>query len=190
VASTDELFSAIEAGDVDAVRALLAADPSVAAARDAEGVSALMRARYRSDRGLTQAILEAAPNLDAAEAATFGDLDRLAVLVTGAEAANTFSSDGFSLLHLAAFFGQPDAAEFLLARGAEVDARGRGWMTGTPLHSAASARQADVVRILLEAGADPNAVQSGGWTPLRAAVSNGDTETAALLRDAGAHDER
>jgi ankyrin repeat protein len=189
VAGTDDLFSAIVADDVATVRALIAADPSVAAARDAEGVSALMRARYRSDRGLTQAILEAVPDLDSVEAATFGDLDRLAVLVPDVEAANSFSADGFSLLHLAAFFGQPATAAFLLARGAEVDARGRGWMTGTPLHSATSARHADVVRILLDAGADPDAVQSGGWTPLRAAVYNGDTETAALLRDAGAHDE-
>jgi ankyrin repeat protein len=189
MASTDELFAAIEAGDTAAVRTLLAADPAIAGARDAEGVSALMRARYRSDRGLMHAILEAAPDLDAPEAAAFGDLDRLAILVTDAGTANTFSADGFTPLHLAAFFGRPVAASFLLARGAEVDARGRGWMTGTPLHSAASARHADVVRILLEAGADPNARQSGGWTPLQAAVRNDDDESAALLREAGARDE-
>ena len=52
MASTSEdLFAAIEAGDVARVRAMLEADPSLASARDAEGVSALMRARYRFDRG-------------------------------------------------------------------------------------------------------------------------------------------
>jgi ankyrin repeat protein len=186
MASSDDLFSAIGADDVAAVRALVAADPALAAARDAEGVSALMRARYRRDRGLTQAILEAAPDLDAVEAAAFGDLDRLAALVTDAEAAGTFSPDGFSLLHLAAFYGKPETTTFLLEHGAEVDVRGRGWMTGTPLHSAASARHADVARILLEAGADPDARQSGGWTPLLGAAHNGDAELAGLLLDAGA----
>ena len=47
--SSGELFAAIEAGDVDAVRSVIAADATVATAPDAEGISALMRARYRSD---------------------------------------------------------------------------------------------------------------------------------------------
>ena len=51
MASTSaELFEAIEADDADRVRALLAEDPSLAGARDGHGVSALMRARYRSTR--------------------------------------------------------------------------------------------------------------------------------------------
>jgi hypothetical protein len=54
--STDELFEAIEAGDADRVRVIVAADPSTAAARDEEGVSALMRARYRRDASVTEAV--------------------------------------------------------------------------------------------------------------------------------------
>jgi uncharacterized protein len=183
--TTDELFTAIEAGEVDRIRALVAADPALAGARDAEGVSALMRAHYRSDRGATQALLEAAPDLDVFEAAAFGDLDRLTALLAG-DAVDAVSGDGFTPLHLAAFFGKPEAVTLLLARGAEVDARGRGWMTGTPLHSAVSARHVDVVEILLAAGADPNARQSGGWTPLHGAAHNGDVASVALLLTAAA----
>jgi ankyrin repeat protein len=51
--SSDELFAAIEADDTEAVRSLIAADTTVAAARDAEGVSALMRMWYRSDGNVT-----------------------------------------------------------------------------------------------------------------------------------------
>ena len=77
----------------------------------------------------------------------------------------TYSADGFTALHLAAFFGRPDAVRFLLDRGADVDAPGRGWMTGTPLHSAASARQTEVVAVLLDAGADRRATVRLGLDP-------------------------
>jgi ankyrin repeat protein len=188
MASTSrELFEAIEADDAERVRALLAEDPSLAGSRDDEGVSALMRARYRFDKGVIEAVAEAAPPLDVCEAAAFGDLDRLTELLMFDPALVTaYSADGFTALHLAAFFGRPDAARFLLDRGADADAAGRGWMTGTPLHSAASSRQPEIVAILLEAGADPAARQSHGWTALHSAARNGDLASVEALLAAGA----
>jgi uncharacterized protein len=181
----EELFGAIDAGDVDLVRSILDDDPSLAASRDAEGVSALLRARYRFDRGLTEAVHAHVPVLDVFEASAFGDLDRLTAVLDGDPSlATARSGDGFSPLHLAAFFGQAQAAALLVARGAEVDARGTGWMTGTALHSAASGRHADVVAVLLDAGADPSLRQSGGWTALHSAAEHGD---AAIVRSLLAH---
>lgn len=188
MASTSaELFEAIERDDADRVRALLAEDPSLAASRDGEGVSALMRARYRFDEGVIDAVAVAAPPLDVFEAATFGDLDRLTELLMFDPALVTsYSADGFTALHFAAFFGRPDAARFLLDRGADANAVGRGWMTGTPLHSAASSRQPEVVALLLAAGADPDARQGQGWTPLHSAARNGDLESVDALLAADA----
>jgi ankyrin repeat protein len=187
MASTDALFAAIEAGDAEAVAAIVTEDPSLARARDAEGVSALMRSRYRFDRALVAAVMTAHPELDVFEAAALGDLDRLAALLDADPSlATTYSTDGFSPLHLSAFFGQSDATRLLLERGAEVDARGRGWMTGTPLHSAASGDHAAVALVLVEAGADTNARQSGGWTPLHSAAHNGNAELVALFLAHGA----
>jgi len=185
--NVDELFAAIAAGDVDRVRGLLDAEPSLADARDHDGVSALMRARYRLDPDLTHAIRSRAGDLDVFEAAAFADDDRVERLLDADPSlATARSADGFTALHLAAFFGGTVVASLLLAHGAEVDAVGSGWMTGTALHSAASASHADVAEMLLQSGADPNARQDGGWMPLHAAAANGDVTLVRLLRRAGA----
>jgi uncharacterized protein len=188
MASTSHaLFEAIEAGDVDGVRALLAQDPSLAHARDASGVSALLRARYRLDRALVSAVRSHAGDLDAPEAAALGDTDRLAVLLDAEPSVvNMRTPDGFTLLHLAAFFAGADAVRLLLARGADVDAHGTGWMTGTALHSAVSAGDPDAVRALIEAGAELDARQSGGHTPLHGAAHGGRAEVVRELLAAGA----
>jgi ankyrin repeat protein len=146
-----------------------------------------MRALYRFDPELVEVVRSRAGALDVFEAAALGDVDRLDQLLDAEPiSATAYSGDGFTALHFAAFFGAPEAADVLIERGAEVDALGRGWMTGTALHSAVSRLQSDVVRILLEAGASPNARQSAGWTPLHAAAMNGDLASVELLLEAGA----
>jgi ankyrin repeat protein len=185
--TSDDVFAAISEVDVERVLSLLADDPSLASARDGRGVSALMQARYRFDRDLIQAVRAHVDELDVFEAATFGDLDRLISLL-GADPSDVSarSGDGFTPLHLAAFFGQAEAVALLLARDAVVDARGTGWMIGTPLHSAASGGHVEVARLLLEAGADPDARQSEGFTALHAAAEHGDVASMRLLLTHGA----
>jgi uncharacterized protein len=188
MASTaEDLFDAIEAGDDARVETLLEADPALASSRDTSGVSALMRALYRFDKPLIDTVKRRVDELDVFEAAAFGDVDRLTELLSNEPSLVTsYSGDGFTALHFAAFFGRYEAAALLIERGAEVDAFGRGWMTGTAMHSAVSRLQSDVVRILLEAGANPNVRQSAGWTPLHAAAMNGDLASVELLLASGA----
>jgi ankyrin repeat protein len=182
-----DLFDLINDDDVAGVEALLADQPWLAADRDDEGVSPLLRARYMMDKALVAAVRPHVERLDVFEAAAFGDLDRLSELL-GEEPERTdeVSGDGFTPLHLAAFFGQADAVRLLLARGAACDPAGRGWMTGTPLHAAAASSQAEIVRMLLAAGAAPDSRQRHGYTPLLSAAANGDVATIEALLAAGA----
>jgi ankyrin repeat protein len=56
----------------------------------------------------------------------------------------------------------------------------------TLLSLAVSVRQAGAVRLLLDAGADPNRANNRGWTPLHQAGYSNQPETVRVLLDAGA----
>ena len=73
----------------------------------------------------------------------------------------------------------------LLDRGAVIDARDTD-SGATPLYDAASWGKLEVVKLLLEKGADMNARNQAGKSPLQSAEENGFTEIAALLRARGA----
>lgn len=186
MASARELIAAVEAGDAGRVSELVAAEPELASSRNEEGVSALMLARYRSDRSTLDALLAADPDLDVHEAAALGYLDRLRALIEEPEALAAFSADGYTPLHFAAFFAKPEAARILIDAGAPVDTVAENESRVQPLHSAAAGRQVDICRLLIAAGADVNARESGGFTPLHAAAQNGDPETVELFLSAGA----
>lgn len=187
MATAHDLIAAVNAGDAELVGRIVADDPSLATARDAAGVSALMLALYRFDRAVTDVLLSADPELDAFEAAALGYIDRIIqALQVETDAAIAFSSDGFTALHLAAFFGKAQAARILLDAGARVDACTRNEFANQPLHAAAAGRHIEVCRLLLAAGADVDATQHGGYTPLHEAAQHGDNEMVELFLSAGA----
>src|SRR5438105_13813018 len=145
------------------------------------GVSALLAAKYRGDEAEAERLLGEAPALDIFEAAVLGRRARVEELVTGApELARSWSTDGFTALHLAVFFGHPEIARDLLGAGADPGAVSRNTLQVQPLHSAVAAPDLQASRLLLEAGADPDAVQQDGFTPLDAAIQNRDEAIEAL----------
>ena len=181
------VFTLIAAGDAAGVQALLAANPALAAAPNDQGITPVLWALYHGKRDLAT-LLAAAHPLGLLEAAAMGDAARVQeALGERPDGVNTRSGDGFTALHYTAFFGAPAAvAELLLQAGADPNAVAGNPTLLQPLHSAAAARNLEVARLLVAAGAAVNARQQRGFTPLMAAAQNGDSALADLLTAAGA----
>jgi ankyrin repeat protein len=147
----------------------------------------LFEAVRAGDLARVAELVAADPSLDVFAAAILGDTAKLETLLTGNRSlVGLMSSDGWTPLHLAAFFGKVDAARLLLNKGAIVNARSTNQMENMPLHAAAAGRHWELVKLLIEHGAPVDARQHGGWAPLHAAAQNGDLEIARILVDAGA----
>ena len=186
-ATIQEFFQAIRAGDPGKVGRMLAADRKLALAREESGLGAFTVAKYSRQEEIAGLLLANGAELDVFEACIAGDGRRIDELLSGdPKLVNKYSHDGWTPLHLAAFFSDERMAAALLDRGADAHARSRNAMENTPIHAAAAARRPAVIAILLERGADVNARQHGGWTALHAASQNGDVSLVRLLLAHGA----
>jgi ankyrin repeat protein len=186
--SENELIQALKTRDLARARELAREREDLTGVRDDDGVLPGVLALYAGDRELGEELLPADEELGAAEAAAFGRLDRLeALLDEDPAAATAWSPDGFSPLSLAIFGGHADAVRLLLDRGADVEALSRhATIQVRPLQTAAFVRDAELGRMLIEAGADPNGEAEGGFTALHSAAQNGDLAFARLLLEHGA----
>jgi ankyrin repeat protein len=151
-------------------------------------MSEIMAALYVGDRARAKALAGGA-ELDIHEASSLGRVERvLELLESDPTLATSRSSDGFTALHYAAFFGTAEAAAALLEHGADPAAIAENEMRVQPLHSAAAVDATETARLLLDAGADPNARQEGGFRPIDAAAQSGNDELYALLVERGAEE--
>jgi len=185
--SSEEIFGAIAAGEMERVRDLVAQDASCAGARNEQGISPLMWALYNRRSDMADVVLDAASGVDVFEAAALGRTETLSELIAeDATLVDGMSTDGFTALHLAAFFGHAEAVTLLLQQGAEASVAAKNPSMVHPLHSAAASGSTQTVQALLQGGADVNAAQHGGWTALQAAAKHNNLEMARVLLAAGA----
>ena len=176
------IIDAIQQGDVAALKLAIAKNPSSVNERDPNGIPALLLALYYRRADCVHRLLDAGAEVDfhlacaldrADDAARFLDADPTLV--------SQLTPDGWTGLHLAAFFGAVEAARLLLSRGADPALRSDNQMANLPIHSAAAARQSGIVEMLLVAGSPTDDKQHGGYTPMDAALQNNDQATIDVL---------
>jgi len=166
-------------------------------ARDERGWTPLRLAMVSNQRaGVVAALLEAGADVNSPghrgltplheAAAQRGNLDVVRILLEAGADTHATSGPGITPLHKAASGGAAEIVHALLDAGADVNAGAGGF--GTPLLHAVQPRRSTeaVVIVLLWAGADPDARDEQGWTPLYAAASADRPAAVRALLEAGA----
>lgn len=215
-AEDSALIDAVRSGSLDRLRSALTAGVNVNAPQG-DGATALHWAAHRNDVAAADLLLRAGAAVNAANdlgvtalwLASVNGSDAMVkrLLEAGANPSLAIES-GETPLMAAARSGSAAAVALLASRGADLNAREhiRGQ---TALMWAADQRHPDVVRALIQAGADVQIrsrvwrqlentagntnptgdfeMEHGGSTALFFAVRRGDVESARILLDAGAN---
>jgi uncharacterized protein len=186
---SQHFLNMIRKGQTAEIAAAVEESPELARSRDAQGVSALLWSVYTQQPTIRDFLRLHAGEIDVFEAAALGDCTRLhALIASDAMQARAVSGDGWPPLHLAAAFATPEAVTLLLEHGAHIHQISHNVQRNQALHACiALGNSIEKIRLLIEAGANINATQAGGYSPLHQAASAGKTEVVELLLVNGAN---
>jgi len=187
MSETQLFFDAIRAGDLAAVRALLDQDTALLSAKNTQSQSPVLFSIYNRQKEICDFLVSRGAVLELHEAAAAGDLARVRELVDkDAALARSYSSDGFPVVALAAFFGNLEIGKYLHAKGADINAAATNGSGYNALTAAVTSGHTEIVKWLLENGADPNYRYANNYSPLLNAAANGHLEILKLLQARGA----
>lgn len=188
------IHDACRRGDIDAVRAMIAADPAAVDADDEHEWRPIFHAALWRHEPIVRLLLAAGADLAAHDgyvlhyAAEVSDNKAVVSLLVrhGALDAHVRPADDLARQFLAALFlGDTGRVGALLARHPHLTTQpdGRG---DRPIHHAARNGDTDIARLLIDHGADVNAASTRGHTALYCAGGHGHLDTLRLLLDHGA----
>ena len=205
-----DIFEAAKKGDTDALRVLLANDPSILNSKDKEGNTPIFHAVAGEQVKTVRFLLAKGSKVTATDtdgvtplhvAAVVGNAIIAKLLLDSGANIDAVTIQGITPLHWSAYYGSNEVAQVLIKYGAALNAREK---TGnTPLHMAMRMRislskdasgktQAQMIvndkvaLLLLENGAELNPLNQKGQTPLDFAIEQLNTPLVELLRKRGA----
>jgi ankyrin repeat protein len=180
-------IDAIKTGEFERVKAMVTADPGLIDAKSRNGDSAILTAVYHRQKEIVNLLVARGATMTVFEACAAGEIERAERLLDADPAlVNEFSPDGWTPLHLAAFFGHAKLVEYLLGKGAVATAVSRNPNENTPLHSALAGNHKFAAGLLLGAGSDINAADGAGWRPIHIAAFNNNLDAVKTLIAQGA----
>ena len=196
------LHFACSSGSLDVVKLLVRAGAGVrvtclifeACNIDISGCTALHLAARYNHADVVQVLIDAGADIEARDnsgnsplhfACRSGSLDVVKLLVRAGAGVRVTDNGGYTCLTIAALTGHTETVRYAVGlKEVEVDhATHNG---GTALHWAAHNNHADVVQVLIDAGADIEARDNTGYSPLHFACRSGSLDTVKLLVRAGA----
>ena len=191
------LMYAVE-GRYQQIIALLLANGADINAQDKYGSTPLMWAIERGYTDIVNFLIQRGANLNLKDkshdqtalmlAVRKGYIDIVNIFLNDGADVNTKTDEGDTLLRMAISNEHPETALLLIQNGADVNFIEKASYI-TPLWLAAGRGQTQVVELLLKYGADLNAKDKCGRTPLKRAMLGQHAETVAFLISQGAKEK-
>ena len=191
------LISVARRGDVANVKRLLGEGASVTM-RDGRGVTALLAATHGNHVEVARLLIAAGADVNAKDniedspflyAGAEGRNEILKLTLAAAADLKSVNRYGGTALIPAAHHGHPETVKILLATGIDKDHVNKlGWtaLLEAVILGDGGKTHTEIVRLLVEAGANPNIADRERMTPLAHAKKRGYTAMVRILEKAGA----
>ncbi|OYD42183.1 ankyrin repeat domain-containing protein [Sphingobacterium sp. WM] len=178
----------IETGNYQDLDLLLSQNPELIKENTSHDISALLLACYYQKTQIVQVILKYIKSITIHEACAAGLTEQVQFMVDQKpDVINELSSHGFYPLGIAAHFGKEDIVRILLRNRANPNSSSQNGYQVFPLHSALSNNQNNIAKMLIEAGAEVNVLQSSRISPLHLAAQEGNIDLIIVLLEHGAN---
>lgn len=178
----------IETGNYQDLDLLLSQNPDLVKENTSHDISALLLACYYQKSQIVQVILKYIKSITIHEACAAGLTEQVQFMVDQKpDVINELSSHSFYPLGIASHFGKEDIVRILLRNGANPNSSSQNGYQVFPIHSALSNGQNNIAKMLIEAGAEVNVLQSSRISPLHLAAQQGNIDMIIVLLEHGAN---
>lgn len=188
--SLTQLEEYIETGNYQDLDALLTQSPELMNEATSHEISPLLLACYYQKSKIVEVFLKHIKSITIHECCAAGLTQQVQHMIEQqADIINELSSHGFFPLGIAAHFGHEDIVRSLLRAHANPNASSQNGYHVYPLHSALSNGHNAIAKMLIEAGASVNVLQSSNISPLHLAAQHGNIDMIIILLENDANIE-